>query len=123
MKQSIGPLLLFVESGFDTACYDHDRNNVPLEVKQQSIPKIKLLHNLGCLKARSDLECSNLASNKLEHWRICKDSKHFPMIICQFCPFCVKFFHSVCLLNTGLEHSRSNLVFEIRNNFIFGMLY
>ena len=27
------------------------------------------------------------------------------------------------LLNAELEHSRSCLVFEMRNNFIFGMLY
>ena len=27
------------------------------------------------------------------------------------------------LLGTGLEHSRFNLVFEIRNSFIFRMLY
>ena len=28
-----------------------------------------------------------------------------------------------CLLNARLEHSRSNLVFDIRYNFIFEMLY
>ena len=28
-----------------------------------------------------------------------------------------------CLLNARLEHSRSNLVFDIRYDFIFGMLY
>ena len=28
-----------------------------------------------------------------------------------------------CLLNAKLEHSRSNLVFDIRYNFTFGMLY
>ena len=29
----------------------------------------------------------------------------------------------ICLLITGLEHPRSNLVFEMRDNVIFGMLY
>ena len=29
----------------------------------------------------------------------------------------------LCLLTTGLEQSRSNLVLEIHNRFIFGMLY
>ena len=35
----------------------------------------------------------------------------------------LKFLQIVCLLNTGLEHSRFNHVFELPNNFIFGMLY
>ena len=39
------------------------------------------------------------------------------LIMCQFCLSCVKFLQIVCFLNTGLEHSRSNLVFEICNLF------
>ena len=36
---------------------------------------------------------------------------------------CENFLQSVCLLNAGLENSRPNLVFEMCNDFIFGMLY
>ena len=85
--------------------------------------KIKLSHNKGCLKTRSDTDCYSPAFNKQEHWRNIEDTKHMKPIMCQFCPCCVKFFRLHCLLNAGEELSRSNLVFEIRNNYIFGMLY
>ena len=39
------------------------------------------------------------------------------------CPFRMKILKGVCLLNAALEHSRTRLVFETRNDFIFGMLY
>ena len=31
--------------------------------------------------------------------------------------------HILCLLNTGSEHSGSDLIFKMSDNFIFGMLY
>ena len=31
--------------------------------------------------------------------------------------------HILCLLNTGSEHSGFDLIFEMRDNFIFGILY
>ena len=34
-----------------------------------------------------------------------------------------KILQILCILKTGPEHSRSNLVFEMLDNFIFGMLY
>ena len=43
--------------------------------------------------------------------------------MCRFCPYSMNYLQIVCLLNAGLEHSRSNLVFETSNNFIFRMLY
>ena len=45
------------------------------------------------------------------------------LIMCRFCPCYVKSLQIECLFKTGLGHSWSNLVFEIRNNFIFGVLY
>ena len=45
------------------------------------------------------------------------------LIICRFCPCSVKLLQILLLWNAGLEHSRSNLVFKIRYDFIFGMLY
>ena len=80
----------------------------------------------GCLKTRSDLEYSNqhstLAFNKHECSKNTKGKSQQELIIYRFCPCCVKFLQIACLLNFGLEHSRSNLVFEIRKNLIFGML-
>ena len=35
----------------------------------------------------------------------------------------MNYLQMVCLLNAGLEDSRSNLVFETRDNFIVRMLY
>ena len=45
------------------------------------------------------------------------------LIICRFCPCCAKFCRLYVFLITGPEHPRSNLVFEMRDDFIFGMLY
>ena len=43
--------------------------------------------------------------------------------MCRLYPCYVDFLQDQPLLSAGLEHSRSNLVFEIPNDFIFGMLY
>ena len=41
----------------------------------------------------------------------------------RFCPYYLETLQGACLLNTALKRSRSNLVFEIHNDFIFGMIY
>ena len=71
---------------------------------------------------RSDLECSIPALDKHECCKNTEGSNHMQLIMCRFCPCCVKFCR-FCLLNIGPEHSRSNLVFEMHNSSIFGMLY
>ena len=83
----------------------------------------KLFRSQGCLKTRSDLGCSNLAFNKHEHCKNVKGTNQKQLIMFRFCPCCLKFFKIVCLLNAWLEQFMSILVFEIRNNLIFGMLY
>ena len=61
--------------------------------------------------------------SEIERYKIFKDQKYSPHSMCWFCLFCENFLQSVCLLNGALENSRSSLVFKIRNNFIFRMLY
>ena len=39
------------------------------------------------------------------------------------CPCYMEFLKGTNLLNAGLKHSRSNLIFEIFNNFSFEMFY
>ena len=77
---------------------------------------MKLSRSQGCLKTRSDLEYSIPAFNKHECWRSTKGTNQMQLIMCRFCSCCVKILQIVCLLNVGLEHSRSNLVFQILNN-------
>ena len=47
-----------------------------------------------------------------------KGTKRRPFTMFQPCPTSLEFLQVACLLNTGLQHSRSNFVFEIENNFI-----
>ena len=42
-------------------------------------------------------------------------AKRKPLTIFRLCPCYIEFLQSVCLLNNGLEHSRSNPVFEIHS--------
>ena len=67
-------------------------------------PKNKIL---SILKTRLSLECSSPASNKSarqlrENQSILSDLSFVPLV----------FLQNACLLNTGLEHCRSDLVFE-----------
>ena len=57
-----------------------------------------------------------LKSKCVGHWPCVKG--HRPLTMCWFCPCCLDFLQDALLLNSGLEHSRSNLVLEIPNNFI-----
>ena len=99
------------------------KNVLKVLISQQSIPKIKVLCSLSCLKTGSDLECSSLVLDKHERCRNTKGTNHAQLIMCRFCPCGMKFLQIVCLLNAGLEHFRSNLVSETKNAFIFGIPY
>ena len=74
------------------------------------------------METRSDPECSSPTLNKHEN-TAARISKAQTTCMCLFCLGNVKFLQTVYLLNVRLEHSRSNLVFEICNNFFFGILY
>ena len=80
---------------------------------------MKLSRNLDCLKTRLDLESSSPALNK--HW-CCKNYVQLTMGMSILSSLCENFADCI-LLNVELKHSRSNLVFEIRNISIFRMLY
>ena len=81
----------------------------------------EIIAQYGLFENEIGLECSSPAIDKHERYKntkgtttcnwLCVDSVG---VVWNFCRF--------CLLNTGLEHSRSNLVLKMRNNFIFGML-
>ena len=86
----------------------------------KSIPKIKLS---GISQTRLDLECSSPASNK---HTICKILHKLERISTIFS--CTWFVHLVfsqclCLLNSGIEHSRSDLIFKQRNNYFRNALF
>ena len=90
--------------------------------EQCNISKIKLLR---ILKTRLDLECSGPALNKhtiCKSFTLRRQNRH--IISCTwFMP--LVFLQRSCLLNAGLKHSRSDLVFKqpgLRNNFVFRML-
>ena len=90
---------------------------------RKSIPKMKFLR---ISKTRLDLECSSPA---FKNYTICENFKqqeqNRQIISCSWILPLV-FFQHWCLLNVGLEHFRSDLVFKqhsLCNNFIFGMLY
>ena len=74
-------------------------------------------------KMKSDLECSVPAFKKRACCKNAKGTKCRPLTVFRPRFSCLKFLHLTCFLYTGLEHSMSNLVFEIDNKFIFGMLY
>ena len=99
------------------------KNVLKVLISQQSIPKIKVLYSLSCLKTGLDLECSSLVLNKHERCRNTNGTNHAQLIMSRFCLCVMKFLQIICLLNAGLEHSRSNLVFETNNAFIFGIPY
>ena len=75
---------------------------------------MKSLCSLGCLNTRSDLEYSSSAFNRNARSKNAKGTKLRSLTMVRLCP--------CCSLDTCLEHSRSNVVFEITTNFIFGML-
>ena len=64
--------------------------------------------------------------SRVQQYACCKNAKgktRRKVTTFYFCPCCLEFLHGDYLMEAGLEHSRSNLVFKIGNNFIFGMLY
>ena len=85
-------------------------------IKTIEYSKNKSIMQSGLFENEIDLECSSPAFIKHECWKNTKGKIQEQLIICRFCPCCVNFLQIVNLLNTGLEHSRSNLIFEMRKN-------
>ena len=88
-----------------------------------SLPKIKLLRRFYCLKTRFDPDCSSPTKKKHTQCKDTKVKRRGPLTMFRFYPYCVHFHQAACLLSAGLEDFRSNLVFEILNNLIFGIIY
>ena len=79
------------------------------------IPKIKLFCNLYSSKMRS--EFFSLALNIHTQCTNAKGAKLRPLEVFSFCHIYLALLKDASLQNAGLKHSRSNLVFEIRNIF------
>ena len=61
--------------------------------------------------------------SRVQQTRVLQEyQKHNPCASDYVSILSMNYLQIVCLLNAGLEHSRSNLVFEKHKNFIFGML-
>ena len=72
------------------------------------------MHSLSCLKTRLDPEYSSSAFNKHARCKNLKGTKLTGHVLILSLLF--RILAGRCLLNAGPEHSRSNLVFDIRNN-------
>ena len=83
----------------------------------------KITAHLGCSKTRSDLKCSSAALKEYGYFKNTKDAKHWPLIMSMFYSCGVELLQGACLLNAGLQHSRSSLVFEIRDTFFRNTLF
>ena len=92
---------------------------------QQSIPRISLSCSRGCLKTRSDLECSSQVFNKPTRRKNVKGPQCTLLTTLQLGSYSVLLVSRIlarqCLLESELEHSSSNLYFKIHNNLISGM--
>ena len=76
----------------------------------------EIIMQFGLFETKSDLGCSILALTNHAYFKNAKGTKHVPLTMFRFFPCCLEF------LNVWLKHSRSSLVFETDNDFIFGML-
>ena len=86
---------------------------------QWSIPKIKVLSN----RKRGRTWCAPLQIQQDARWNSARGLRHRQLTLLLFHSCCLKFLQDASSVSAGLNQSRSNLVFEIRNNFMFGMLY
>ena len=109
--------------------YDHCRHVVDVSISFNFLMLViehsenKINSPLNYLKTRLDLECSSPAFNKQVCWKNNKGTKCRPVTTFRLCSCYMEFLQGACFLNASLEHSRSNLVFEIHQHFIFGIFY
>ena len=99
------------------------RRLIKLKSKFCSFPKKRIITLFGLFENEIGPGVLQLTVQKVSTLQENKGTRSQPLKMFRFCPCCLEFLKGICLLNGGLDHSRSSLVSEIRDDFIFGMLY